>query len=273
VQVRSLGFATDLMVRRIGGSEVIDAGDHLVVRTATNPSFWWGNFVLVSGPSSLEAGLDAFRETFPTAEHVAIGVDGTDGAIPPSAASLGMEPDVSSVLAAVSNRLAAPPPVEAQVRVMADDDDWEQLMELRMAEALSEGPAAASGHEFQLARVAEARTLSEEGHAALIGAFVGDRLVSSLGVVSDGSGLARYQHVLTAAEYRRRGFAGRLVVEGAEVAGERWHATEMVIVADPEGPAIELYRSLGFIEVEWQVQLQGSRAQSEPSGLCKHLGG
>ncbi len=263
MQVRSLGFATDLMVRRFAGSEVIDAGDRLVVRTATNPNFWWGNFILVSGSVGFDAALDAFREAFPTAGHVAIGVDGTEGAVPASAASFGVEPDVSVVLAVASDGLAPPGPVEAELRMLADDDDWQQLMELRMADALSEGPAAAADRDYQLGRITEARTLSENGHAAFVGAFVSDRLVSSLGVACDGSGVARYQHVHTEAAHRRRGLAGRLVVEGAEVARERWNATEVVIVADADGPAIGLYRSLGFVDVELQVQLQGTRTESE----------
>jgi len=32
-------------------------------------------------------------------------------------------------------------------------------------------------------------------------------------------------------------------------------ATALVIVADPRGPAIDLYRSLGFRDTEHQVQL------------------
>jgi ribosomal protein S18 acetylase RimI-like enzyme len=124
-----------------------------------------------------------------------------------------------------------------------------------MAGAVADGPPAATDPTFQGARVAEARGLSERGAGLFLGAFASGRLVATLGIVPDGSGFARYQSVLTDASYRRRGLAGRLLVEAAALARERWAATTLVIVADPEGPAINLYRSLGFAETERQVGL------------------
>jgi GNAT superfamily N-acetyltransferase len=50
MDVRSLGFPTDLMVLSLGGSTVRERDDHLVVRTPSNPTFWWGNFVLFAEP-------------------------------------------------------------------------------------------------------------------------------------------------------------------------------------------------------------------------------
>src|SRR5260370_12802330 len=48
VDVRSLGYRTDLMVRLLDGSQVEDRGDYLAVRSPQNPTFWWGNFLLMS---------------------------------------------------------------------------------------------------------------------------------------------------------------------------------------------------------------------------------
>jgi hypothetical protein len=42
VDVRSLGLRTELALRVLSGSLVEDRGDHLVVRTPDNPTFWWG---------------------------------------------------------------------------------------------------------------------------------------------------------------------------------------------------------------------------------------
>ncbi|MFD0539584.1 hypothetical protein ACFQY7_43375 [Actinomadura luteofluorescens] len=78
MHVRSLAFRTDLLLRRLAGSVVIDHPSHLVVRTPANPHFWWGNFVLVP-PHALPAAPDLFAAEFPEASHLAIGVDGTEG--------------------------------------------------------------------------------------------------------------------------------------------------------------------------------------------------
>jgi hypothetical protein len=44
----SLGWRSDLVFARFDG-EVVDRGNHLLVRTPGNPTFWWGNFLLFAG--------------------------------------------------------------------------------------------------------------------------------------------------------------------------------------------------------------------------------
>lgn len=68
-------------------------------------------------------------------------------------------------------------------------------------------------------------------------------------------GLARYQNVGTLTAFRRRGIAGRLVRAGAALAAARWGCDGLVIVADADGPAIGLYRRLGFQDAETQLQI------------------
>ena len=80
MQITSLGFRTDLALLRAGGSTVEDRGDHLVVRSPHNPTFWWGNFVLLDAPAPagrVDHWLEIFAREFPDAAHVAIGIDGT----------------------------------------------------------------------------------------------------------------------------------------------------------------------------------------------------
>jgi hypothetical protein len=45
MDVVSLGYRTDLAIRRAEGSQVSGCGDHIVVRTERNPGYWWGNFI------------------------------------------------------------------------------------------------------------------------------------------------------------------------------------------------------------------------------------
>ena len=73
MDVRSLAFQTDLMIRGISGSTVEDRGDHLIIRTPTNPGYHWGNFIVV-GEDAADAPrwLEAFRAAHLRAAHVAI---------------------------------------------------------------------------------------------------------------------------------------------------------------------------------------------------------
>jgi predicted GNAT family acetyltransferase len=97
--------------------------------------------------------------------------------------------------------------------------------------------------------------LQERGHGGWFGAFVGERMVAGLGLFDDGSGVARYQSVVTHPDFRGRGLAGALVRFAGVRALSNRAVTTLVIAADPGDAAIRLYRSLGFAGTETQVQL------------------
>lgn len=263
MDVRSLGYRTDLMVRERSGSTVTDRGGHIVVRTASNPAFWWGNFVLVPGPpppGGWHALRELFRREFPDADHVAIGVDGTggDAGAPAELAALDLVARTSTVMSAPS--LAAPPhrpPAGVVLRALAGERDWRAARELRVAVAHDEGVASATDEDFLDGQLAAARGLTERRDGWWFGAFEGTELRSTLGLIADGRGLARYQSVETHPGHRRRGLAGALVHAAAEHAIAHAGVHTLVIVAEIDGPAHGLYRSLGFADAEPAVEVAG----------------
>jgi GNAT superfamily N-acetyltransferase len=271
VEVRSLGFQTDLMVRRLSGSTVLDRVDHLVVRTPLNPYFYWGNFLLIPPPgrTELERWIGVFEADFPEAGHIALGIDGVDGRLGDVALSPtpGLEADIAQVMTAdrISSSGSAPP--AAILRELCSDDDWAQVLELRSVLLEEEGAVTPQHRVFLERRIDECRAVSSDGRATFFGALVDDRLRSMLGIFSEGTGTARYQSVETHPDYRRRGLAGHLVIRAAQHAFSQLAAHRLVIVAEPDGPAIGIYRRLGFRSVELQVQLQRA---ATPSGQKDH---
>jgi GNAT superfamily N-acetyltransferase len=258
VQVRSLAFRTDLALRRLAGATVEDRDGYVVVRTPRNPTFYWGNFLLLpSPPGNGEAGqwLDRFAAEFPAARHVAIGVDGIDGDLGPADELLdaGLTPDVSTVLTAAQLLPAVRTDPVADLRPLETDDDWQQSVDLRLS--IDDDPTD-ENREFAVRRADETRALVGSGHGVHVGAFVDGVMRSGLGLFTDGAGLGRYQSVETHPDFRRRGLAAGLLVLAAEL-GARDHGIErLVIVADPDYVAVDLYRRLGFADVERQVQWQ-----------------
>ena len=105
--------------------------------------------------------------------------------------------------------------------------------------------------------------MTEAGTATWFGAFEGDRLVSSLGLVHDDE-LARYQSVGTLPAFRGRGLASALVERAGRHALDDLGVRRLVMVADPEYLAIRIYRALGFDDSETQVQL--TRRPADVSG-------
>ena len=258
MDVRSLGFRTDLILRRLAGASVEDRGDHIVVTTAANPGFWWGNFLLLAEPpGDIGPWVAAFADAFPDARHVAIGVDGTDGH---TGDTSGLEAEVDVVLTATDFARRPPNPYQ-KVRTLQSDEDWRQAVELQLVS--HERPAGPTHTEFVQRRVAETRALVEAGHGTWFGAFPDGTLRAALGVVTDGSGIARYQNVETQPEFRRQGLATRLVYEAGVHALEELGAQTLVIVADPDDEAIRIYRAAGFADQERQVQLMRAPQVSE----------
>jgi RimJ/RimL family protein N-acetyltransferase len=259
VAVVSLGYRTDLMLFRLQGSVIEQRVDYQVVRTPANPTFHWGNFLLLGGPpaaGSVSSWMSTFAREFPGAEHVAIGVDSTDGAAgdQPELAAAGLEIDRSTVLTA---RTTAPPPrpnEAAQFRVLDSDADWRAALDLQ--EAVHDYGQPEGWQGFQGRRLLAMRAMQERGFGAWFGAFLAGRMVSGLGVFGDGSGTVRFQNVDTHPDHRGRGLAGTLVYKAGQYAQRELAARTLVIIADPANVAIRIYRSVGFRGAETQVQLQ-----------------
>jgi len=254
MRVTSLGFRTDVALRVLEGAETSDRGNYLVVRTADNPGFYWGNFLLLGGwpgPGTGDGWLARFTAEFPRARHVAIGVDAADEQPGVSAEFLaaGLAPERATVLTCAC---VQPPPnqnTEAEIRPLASDDDWRQSFRLGLRCYGDDGP-------YLHRRARARRQLTEAGRAAWFGAFAGGRLLAQLGVCDVGGGLARYQDVETDPAARRRGLAGTLVWHAGRYAREAFGADTLVIVADPAEAAIRLYRACGFADAQSQFSFQ-----------------
>lgn len=102
----------------------------------------------------------------------------------------------------------AHPNREATYRALdlTDAGDRESAIALRLANAPHREP---TGHREFLGRSMDSMTaLQEAGAGAWFGAFLAERMVSGMGLFSDGSGLARFQSVDTHPDSCGRGLAG-----------------------------------------------------------------
>jgi GNAT superfamily N-acetyltransferase len=259
VNVTSLGYRTDLMIRRMEGSEITDCRDHIVVRSPGHPAYWWGNFLLLAAapePRETAKWLARFAEVFPAAGHVALGIDTTqpDAADRSGLNEAGLRIERSTVMTAPDLREPPHRDLLADYRALVGEEDWRQSLGLRLA--ADEGGEFDVNRAFYEQRTADARRLAETGHGAWFGAFAGGRLVAQLGVFSDGGGMARYQNVETHPAWRRKGLAGTLVWHAGRWALDHLGARTLVIVADPAAGAIRVYRSVGFANAETQIGFQ-----------------
>jgi ribosomal protein S18 acetylase RimI-like enzyme len=260
--IRSLGYRTDLALLTLGGSTVQQRDGYLVVRTPANPLHWWGNFLLLPHPPSpgqTALWLDRFAAEIPGARHVAFGVDGTDGRVEDlqEMAEAGLVVEAATVMTATAVHEPPHPNRDAEIRRLATDDDWAQLVDLRVA-CNENGEDPPAYREFSRLRAATNRALVGAGHGAWFGAFEDGRLRTSMGLLRASEGLARFQSVETHPDARRRGLAGTLVHHVSRYGLDELGASTLVMVADPGYSAIRIYRSVGF--VDGGSQLQAERA-------------
>jgi ribosomal protein S18 acetylase RimI-like enzyme len=259
VDVTSLGFRTDLALLQLGGTTVEDRRDHLVVRSPHNPTFWWGNFLLLSqvpAPGDIDGWLNRFAAEFPDAKHLALGFDGGSGRIEDLAAftERGLQCDASTVMSASAVHEPPRPNRDATYRQLTSDDDWAQSVELNLA--ANDEREEETHREFVTLKTATNRALTDAGHGGWFGAFVDGALVSQMGLFAASPGLARFQSVETHPDARGGGLAGTLVHHVSQYGLGELGATTLVMVADPDYSAIRLYRSVGFTDGESQLQAE-----------------
>jgi ribosomal protein S18 acetylase RimI-like enzyme len=255
----SLAFATDLALRAAEGA-VIDRGPSAtIVRMASNPAFRWGNFLLVPEAGDPATRLAEHAAAFPGAGFTTVGVDRAHAVLDEGAwLSAGFEIERLAVL---TTRAAVAVPGTG-VRLLVSDDDW--AAERRIALELEDAPDDAH-IAFTARRTEERRGAAERGSTVWLGVEVAGEIVATAGIADAGAGVARFQDVQTSAEHRRRGHASALVAAGVRTAASTFGSALFVLVAERGGPAIGLYRRLGFREVETQVQL--SRVDAPSSSL------
>jgi GNAT superfamily N-acetyltransferase len=248
------GWATDLAILEHTGSVVEDHGDHLVARSPHHPDFHWGNFLVVTDEDTVDdAGrwVGAFRESFPEADWVAVGLPRMPVATDAwTAQGLGLELD--EVLTTRTLPRPTPAPEGYTVRRL-DGPDWEQDLSRALADnARSDEQDPTSYERFARGQLRTRQDLSRRDLGAWFGAFADGVLVADLGIVRCGV-VARYQDVTTDEPHRRRGLASHLLGVAAQWAAdggcEQW-----VIVTGATNPAGRVYRSLGFAPDAGMVQ-------------------
>ena len=252
-----IGWSTDVAVLTLSGSSVDDRGDHLVVRTPANPTYHWGNCILVTDPAAADDAdrwVHVFGATFPSATWVAIGLP----RLPNDRrawAAYELDLEVDQVLVASTLPDQTTRPDAFSIRRLTGDD-WEQDIALTIAENRRTGDWETDTYTaFARARTETKRDISARDDGAYFGAFADGLLTASLGIVRCGR-TGRYQNVLTDASYRQRGLASHLLGVAA-----RWAASHgcnrWVIITEATNPARRVYQRIGLEPHTTNVQAYG----------------
>lgn len=266
-----LGWRSHLLACSFGG-EIALRDDCIVVRSPSNPTYYWGNcLILPSAPrdGDLAHWLRRFDEEIasrqPESKHLAFGVDAEylPGPLPSWRVAAIDEFDAMAVLTLERAGLAAAPAVRDTPSLVLRALDLPREVELAtesQVRARDESFEEAGYRVYRRSAMHRIAAMNREGIAEWFGAVVGGVLAADCGLVHDGS-MGRFQHVETQPEWRRRGLCRALVHHVCRHAFDKLGLARLVMCADPHDVAIGIYRSVGFKQIEshWCVQRRPSR--------------
>jgi Acetyltransferase (GNAT) domain len=264
--VRSLGYRTDLFICAFDGI-VTDRGRYIVVRTPSNPGFWWGNFLLYpDAPDARAAGnghdgawLDDHAREIPGSKAILLAwdcPDGTTGEVEPFLRE-GFALDEGCILTATSANLKRPPKYAADVEVIEihDEAQWGDAVDaLTNAFAPKRSGSLADLRDFVVKQCTRYRAMQERGLGQWYGAVVDGEMAAALGIVRDRE-LGRFQLVGTDPKFGRRGVCSTLVHDAAQLALAKPGLETFVMAADATYHAAKVYESVGFHATERLIAL------------------
>jgi GNAT superfamily N-acetyltransferase len=261
------GWATDFILHRFD-AEVTERDDCLVVRTPANPTYYWGNcLVLPRLPADDElahwlARFDAeIAQRQPASRHVAIGIDDEfRGERRPAWEAAGFALKVNHMLALPADMqvpLPRAPRGAVALRPLDLATEGEALIEVEMTDA--EGFEPVGYRAFLLRQHARCRAMQAAGLLQWFGLWCDGTLAATCGLMRDRAAdgaSGRFQRVVTHAQWRRRGLATSLVHGVCRWGFEQWRVSELYMGADPADVAIGIYRSVGFRDLSTGMGLQ-----------------
>jgi len=261
MKLNSLGYQTDLFFVSFDG-EIIDRGEYLVLKTPTNPSFCWGNYLLFKQAPAVgdyQKWLRLFAVEIGNSPKIIHQVFGWDSVvIEPGFISPFLENGFClrqlSVLAADTLCSTITTFMDLCVRPLISDEDFMQSVENQLACREEEFNEDAYRN-FILLQMKRYQAMCQLGLGCWFGAFIKDRLVADLGIFRINK-LGRYQSVQTHPNYRKQGIAKRLVLESGRYFMNNFGVERLLIVAEAGSFVEHLYKKVGFCCVEYQNGLE-----------------
>lgn len=242
----------------LGGIEEHES--HFVVRTPENPGFFFGNYIVLKRkPSQIKPWLDAFDSAFGTKiDHrlIAWGGSSLDEGLLAEAKRLGMNPDSAAELSMHASPPAGPVPAGWKCRRLDPSIDWDASVKLDIASNVTEMSGSDQFRKFREAVRATRLKWIQQDLATWWGVFADEVLIAQCGIVHCQE-LGRYQAVETHPDWRRQGACSLLINTVARATLSDPGIDRLLLAAEVEGPALALYKRLGFVETGQDHALLG----------------
>lgn len=254
MKLQSLGYRSDLIFTKFDG-EVSDRGSYLVVRTLTNPNYFWGNLLIFDrvprkGDFARWKSISKAEFTDPRIYHMTFAWDtptGDEGDVSEFLAE-GFRLERGVCLTARSIHLPAKHHPDLVVHPIETDQEWEDSIQIQIS-CGNDSLSKQAWEGFYRNQMDRYRNMVKTGIGHWFGGWLGGKMVAGLGLFRDGN-LGRYQLVSTHPSYQRQGVCGSLVFLSAKYGMEKMGLETLVMVADEEYHAARIYETVGFKPTE-----------------------
>ncbi len=233
-------------------AEVSEKEQYWKVLSPHNPTYFWGNCLIMKqapGPGDFDNWIGLYQSEFK--DHKLFQAIAWD-----QAARGEIEPFLDSGFGYIDDRvLVLGKPImpqnineDLEIRHLQSDTDWNQFASVReLGQQFTERFVNSQAKAF--------RNLTDQGVARRYGAFEGGRLLGDIGIYYDDQQV-RFHNVATNLQHRRKGVCKTIMHRILVDLTEDFPDHEVVIVAEDESLAFQIYQSMGFEPREQTYQLQ-----------------
>ncbi|RXJ70613.1 hypothetical protein CS022_22850 [Veronia nyctiphanis] len=226
---------------------------YTLVKTPSNPTYFGGHYLILDSPPEADKFThweQTFRNELPDSEHLLLSWRCPDNQedIDVSYFS-GKGYDISHSVYLTAKQFREPEQLNHSltIRKIISDDDWSAVLELDLLQNKNFEPE--KYRTFATTHYQTYREMTAQGLGDWYGAFLNDQLVGHLGLYYDGE-IGRFQNVVTHPDFRRQGICKTLVYSVSTQAKTTLNLESLVLEADEEYIAANIYKSLGYEETE-----------------------
>lgn len=253
--MQSLAYKTDLIQARYAGI-VDNREDYYVIRTPSRKHYFWGNYILIKKTEKnidIEKWIKIYKKEFgndnPYFLTFGLDVKKVSDEIIFKFKRHGFRLKKSEVLSCSNLKKPEATKIEIVFREIIEDNDWNGWVEVHLDEnwPFSED----SQYGFYFKHLENIKTLVAKKIMRRFGAFTSNKMVGELGILHE-SGVGRFDTVSTHQNYRCLRICSNLIYyTGDKILNE--NASKLIIVADDDYFAKNIYKKLGFEFIEEQI--------------------